>query len=65
MFDDLASKRVAIGRDDSGSCLPARLLFKVSDVAVPIDTDEAQARRIDEMFFVAGYPVRLLSMRML
>jgi len=65
LFDDLASKRVAIGRDDSGSCLPARLLFKVSDVAVPIDTDEAQARRIDEMFFVAGYPVRLLSMRML
>jgi len=32
---------------------------------VPIDTDEAlaelKAGRIDAMFFVAGYPVRLLS----
>ena len=68
-FDDLAGKRVAIGREGSGTYLTTRLLFKVSEVApremVPIDTDEAlaelKAGRIDAMFFVAGYPVRLLS----
>ena len=68
-FDDLANKRVAIGREGSGTYLTARLLFKVSEVAprqmVPIDTDEAlaelKARRIDAMFYVAGYPVRLLA----
>src|SRR5437867_3061706 len=66
---DLAHKRVAIGREGSGTYLTARLLFKVSEVAprqmVPIDTDEAlaelKARRIDAMFYVAGYPVRLLT----
>ena len=68
-FDDLADRRVAIGREGSGTYLTARLLFKVSDVVpkemVPIDTDEALAEltagRIDAMFYVAGYPVRLLS----
>jgi TRAP transporter TAXI family solute receptor len=68
-FDDLAGKRVAIGREGSGTYLTTRLLFKVSEVApremVPIDTDEAlaelKAGRIDAMFFVAGYPVRLLA----
>jgi TRAP transporter TAXI family solute receptor len=68
-FDDLAGKRVAIGREGSGTYLTTRLLFKVSEVApremVTIDTDEAlaelKAGRIDAMFFVAGYPVRLLS----
>jgi uncharacterized protein len=68
-FDDLAGKRVAVGREGSGTYLTTRLLFKVSDVApremVPIDTDEAlvelKAGRIDAMFFVAGYPVRLLT----
>jgi len=68
-FDELANKRVAIGREGSGTYLTTRLLFKVSEVApremVPIDTDEAlaelKAGRIDAMFFVAGYPVRLLS----
>ena len=68
-FDDLANKRVAIGREGSGTYLTTRLLFKVSEVApremVPIDTDEAlgelKAGRIDAMFFVAGYPVRLLN----
>ena len=46
-FDDLAGKRVAVGRDGSGTYLTARLLFKLSEVApsemVPIDTDEALA----------------------
>jgi hypothetical protein len=68
-FDDLADRRVAIGREGSGTYLTARLLFKTSEVApkemVPIDTDEAlaelKAGRIDAMFFVAGYPVKLLT----
>jgi TRAP transporter TAXI family solute receptor len=68
-FDDLTDRRVAIGREGSGTYLTARLLFKVSDVApkemVLIDTDEAlaalKAGHIDAMFYVAGYPVKLLS----
>jgi len=68
-FDDLAGRRVAIGRDGSGTYLTARLLFKLSEVApsemVPIDTGEAlaelKAGRIDAMFYVAGYPVKLLK----
>src|SRR5262249_59062791 len=68
-FDDLADKRVAIGREGSGTYLTTRLLFKVADVApremVPIDTDEAlaelKAGRIDAMVYVAGYPVRLFT----
>jgi len=68
-FDDLTGKRVAVGRDGSGTYLTARLLFKLSEVApsemVPIDTGEAlaelKAGRIDAMFYVAGYPVRLLT----
>jgi uncharacterized protein len=68
-FDDLADKRVAIGREGSGTFLTTRLLFKVSEVVpkemVPIDTDEAlaelKAGRIDAMFYVAGYPVKLLT----
>jgi TRAP transporter TAXI family solute receptor len=68
-FDDLADKRVAIGREGSGTYLTTRLLFKLSEVApremVSIDTDEAlaalKAGTIDAMFFVAGYPVRLLA----
>jgi len=68
-FDDLADRRVAIGREGSGTYLTARLLFKVTEVTpremVPIDTDEAlaelKAGRIDAMFYVAGYPVKLLA----
>jgi TRAP transporter TAXI family solute receptor len=68
-FDDLSDKRVAVGREGSGTYLTARLLFKVSEVQpremVPIDTDEAlaelKAGRIDAMFYVAGYPVKLLA----
>ncbi len=68
-FDDLADKRVAIGREGSGTYLTTRLLFKTADIApkemVPIDTDEAlaelKAGRIDAMFYVAGYPVKLLT----
>jgi TRAP transporter TAXI family solute receptor len=68
-FDDLSDRRVAIGREGSGTYLTARLLFKVSEVTpkemVPIDTEEAlaalKAGTIDAMFYVAGYPVKLLS----
>jgi TRAP transporter TAXI family solute receptor len=66
-FEDLADRRVAIGREGSGTYLTARLLFKVADIApremVMIDTTEAlselKAGRIDAMFYVAGYPVKL------
>jgi len=68
-FDDLAGKRVAVGRDGSGTYLTARLLFKLAEVTpsemVPIDTGEAlaalKAGRVDAMFYVAGFPVRLLK----
>jgi uncharacterized protein len=68
-FDDLADRRVAIGREGSGTYLTARLLFKVSEVTpkemVPIDTEEAlaalKAGTIDAMFYVAGYPVKLFT----
>jgi TRAP transporter TAXI family solute receptor len=66
-FDDLAGRRVAIGQDGSGTYLTAKLLFEVSEVApaemVSIGTDEAlaelKAGRIDAMFYVAGFPVKL------
>jgi hypothetical protein len=68
-FDDLADRRVAIGREGSGTYLTARLLFKVAEIQpremVLIDTDEAlaelKAGRIDAMFYVAGYPVKLFT----
>jgi TRAP transporter TAXI family solute receptor len=68
-FDDLAGRKVAVGREGSGTYLTARLLFKLSEVApaemVYIDTSEAlaelKAGRIDAMFYVAGYPVKLLK----
>jgi TRAP transporter TAXI family solute receptor len=68
-FDDLTDRRVAIGREGSGTYLTARLLFKVSEVVpkemVLIDTDEAlaalKAGHIDAMFYVAGFPVKLLT----
>jgi uncharacterized protein len=68
-FDDLAGRRVAVGREGSGTYLTARLLFKLSEVVpsemVLIDTQEAltelKAGRIDAMFYVAGYPVKLLK----
>ncbi|HET7378898.1 MAG TPA: TAXI family TRAP transporter solute-binding subunit [Gaiellales bacterium] len=68
-FDELSGKRVAVGREGSGTYLTARLLFKLAEVnpaeMVPIDTEEAlaalKAGRIDAMFYVAGFPVRLLK----
>ena len=68
-FDDLADKRVAVGREGSGTYLTARLMFKAADVEpremVNIDTDQAlaelKAGRIDAMFYVAGAPVKLFT----
>ena len=68
-FDDLAGRKVAVGREGSGTYLTTRLLFKLSEVAPAemlfIDTTEAlgelKAGRIDAMFYVAGYPVKLLK----
>jgi TRAP transporter TAXI family solute receptor len=68
-FDELAGKRVAIGREGSGAYLTARWLFKLADIApaemVPIDAAEAvtqlKAGRIDAMVYVAGQPVGLLQ----
>ena len=68
-FDDLAGKRVAIGKEGSGTYLTAKLLFEVSDVKplemVSVGTDEALAQLkggdIDAMFYVAGFPVKLFA----
>jgi len=68
-FDELAGKRVAVGREGSGTYLTARLLFKLAEVApaemVYTDTSEAleqlKAGRVDAMFYVAGFPVKLLT----
>ena len=68
-FDDLANKRVAIGKEGSGTYLTARLLFEVSEIRpremVPIGTGEALSQlksgAIDAMFYVAGYPVKLFA----
>jgi uncharacterized protein len=68
-FDDLADRRVAIGREGSGTYLTARILLKMAEITpretVLIDTDEALAElkngRIDAMFYVAGYPVKLFT----
>ncbi len=66
-FDDLTDKRVAIGKEGSGTYLTARLFFEVSDIRpkemVTIGTGDAltelKAGRIDAMFYVAGLPVKL------
>jgi TRAP transporter TAXI family solute receptor len=68
-FDDLAGKKVAIGKEGSGTYLTAKLLFEVSDVEpaemVSVGTDEALAQLkagdIDAMFYVAGFPVKLFE----
>jgi TRAP transporter TAXI family solute receptor len=64
-FDALAGKRVAIGREGSGTYLTARLLFKLAAIVpgelVATDGGEALAQlksgRIDAMLSVIGQPV--------
>jgi TRAP transporter TAXI family solute receptor len=68
-FEDLADRSVAIGEEGSGIYLTARLLFEASDVKprdmVPVGPVEALALlkqgKIDAMFYVAGYPVKLFT----
>ena len=68
-FSDLEGKRVAIGKEGSGTYLTARLLFEVSNVRpkdmIPIGTNDALAQlklgTIDAMFYVAGLPVKLFQ----
>jgi len=68
-FDDLAGRRVAIGQEESGTYLTARLLFEISGLQpkemVTVGTGEAlsllKAGEVDAMFYVAGYPVRLFE----
>jgi TRAP transporter TAXI family solute receptor len=64
-FDALAGKRVAIGREGSGTYLTARLLFRLAGVVpgemVAIDGGEAlaelKAGRLDALVAVMGQPV--------
>ncbi len=68
-FADLEGKRVAVGKEGSGTYLTARLLFEISGVQpaemVTFGTNDALAGlkegTIDAMFYVAGYPVKLLA----
>ncbi len=68
-FDQLEGKRVAIGQEGSGTYLTAKLLFEVSGIKpaelVTIAADEAlpqlKAGKIDGLFYVAGYPVKLFT----
>lgn len=68
-FEDLADRSVAVGEEGSGIYLTARLLFESSDVKpkemVPVGPEEALALlkqgKIDAMFYVAGYPVKLFA----
>ena len=68
-FDALEGKRVAVGKEGSGTYLTAKLLFEVSGVKpqemISIGTDEALSRLksgdIDAMFYVAGIPVKLFK----
>jgi len=64
---------VAIGKEGSGSYLTSKLLFEVSGIkpleTVSIGTEEALARlktrSIDAMFYVAGFPVKLFTDKVL
>lgn len=68
-FDDLEGKRVAIGKEGSGTYLTAKLLFEVSGIKpsemLEIGASEAlpelKGGAVDAMFYVAGYPVKLFT----
>lgn len=68
-FDELQGKNVAIGKEGSGTYLTAKLLFKVSGIqpARMINVGAADALtklkegKVDAMFYVAGYPVKLFT----
>ncbi len=68
-FADLQGKRVAIGKEGSGTYLTVRLLFEISGITpqelVTVGTNDAlsqlKAGEIDAMFYVAGYPIQLFT----
>lgn len=68
-FDDLEGKRVAIGKEGSGTFLTAKLLFEVGEIKpaelVSVGAGDAlpmlKAGEVDAMFYVAGYPVKLFT----
>lgn len=68
-FAQLAGKRVAIGREGTGTYLTARWLFQLAGVApremVPLDAGEALAQlkagRIDALVYVAAAPIGMLQ----
>ncbi len=68
-FDGLADKRVAVGEEGSGTYLTAKLLFEITEIVpqemLTIGREEAlsqlKAGKIDAMFYVAGYPVKLFA----
>jgi uncharacterized protein len=68
-FDGLADKRVAVGEEGSGTYLTAKLLFELTEISplemLTIGREEAlsqlKAGKIDAMFYVAGFPVKLFA----
>lgn len=68
-FHSLSGKKVAIGKEGSGTYLTASLLFKISGIEplemVTVGTDQALSQlktgHIDAMFYVAGFPVKLFK----
>jgi len=66
---DLNGKKVAIGRDGSGTMMTANLIFAVAEVEpaekLALGGPEAltalRKGDIDAMFFVAGFPVKLFT----
>jgi len=68
-FDGLADKRVAVGEEGSGTYLTAKLLFELTEInpleMLTIGREEAlsqlKAGKIDAMFYVAGFPVKLFA----
>jgi len=68
-FDDLENRRVAVGKEGSGTYLTTKLLFEISGIkpaqTLAVGTDDAlsmlKAGTIDAMFYVAGFPVALFS----
>jgi uncharacterized protein len=68
-FDGLADKRVAVGEEGSGTYLTAKLLFEITEIVplemITIGREEAlsqlKAGKIDAMFYVAGFPVKLFA----
>jgi uncharacterized protein len=68
-FDGLTGKRVAVGEEGSGTYLTARLLFELTEIVpqemLTLGREEAlsqlKAGKIDAMFYVAGFPVKLFA----